>query len=428
MEVKVVCREAAALARHVATAVREDYRRTFDEFACRLDAVLPNLLATDFPSRNKQHWLAERLKREYGDGCYLVVNLSGRSYDTFELHGPVMDVVMSGCVPPLEVLLRLCVSVRKWLAASPGHVLVAHGANASLGGIAANSGPVVVLFSCYLSWDGRVTNPQEGFLQACSALGVPEEALWPSQRRYAGYFGLSQRELVHTAEPVPMLLSRIVLVEIGGDGQHRQVEVWQQDQLLFRSYVCDPEIPGAVLHVRVNCQGDMSVRVLRAREGKLEVDRPAPCAMEYMVLELQACFHTAFVQDGFLRFAAHELDIVDARELGKGSSIDLLFEEPTASLAQDPHGGAAIAYLAATAAVGPTSTAHPSGELTSRAVGARANLAHPGLCDQTTEDAVSPEASRAVAAATAAATAPTAARTGRPVFLADDIDAFFDDL
>ena len=44
-------------------------------------------------------------------GRYLVVNLSGQTYDTVELQGPVMDIVMSGCVPPIDVLSRQCYTV-----------------------------------------------------------------------------------------------------------------------------------------------------------------------------------------------------------------------------------------------------------------------------------------------------------------------------
>lgn len=205
---------------------RQEWQFTFEDYSCRLSLVRPNLIATDFPSRPRQHWLgsqskpslcnpstvpgglitryfspsvsftcqriltfllgnsgnkpgsglgyprgracvipgfltsplwrscvmflrfvfwlrlvrlAARLNRDHL-GSYLVINLSGSIYDTFELQGmqrdlnewygvdtveqylkgpvceskskhvtfneagPVMDIMMSGCVLPLEVL------------------------------------------------------------------------------------------------------------------------------------------------------------------------------------------------------------------------------------------------------------------------------------------------------------------------------------
>ena len=119
----------------------QEWQLTFVDYSCRLSLVRPNLMATDFPSRPRQHWLAARLNRDH-QGSYLLINLSGTSYDTFELQGlskregghcvpgPVMDIMMSGCVPPLEVLLRLVVSVHQWLNHTR-HVVVVHGADAA---------------------------------------------------------------------------------------------------------------------------------------------------------------------------------------------------------------------------------------------------------------------------------------------------------
>eukprot|EP00438_Fugacium_kawagutii_P021896 Skav219761 [mRNA] locus=scaffold569:290381:297942:- [translate_table: standard] len=164
----------------VGSFVAEEWQFTFEDYSCRLSLVRPNLIAADFPSRPRQHWLgpesceerkrerqlASRLNRDHPS--YLVINLSGCIYDTFELQGPVMDIMMSGCVLPLEVLLRLVVSVHHWLARAAGNVVVVHGADEPCG-TSANYGPgsfpVVLFFACYLSWVGKADHPKEAMLE-----------------------------------------------------------------------------------------------------------------------------------------------------------------------------------------------------------------------------------------------------------------------
>mmetsp|Transcript_101160 Transcript_101160/g.326508 ORF Transcript_101160/g.326508 Transcript_101160/m.326508 type:complete len:412 (+) Transcript_101160:149-1384(+) len=319
---------AASLARSATDTIRKEYKFTFDDLSCNLLTVRPNLLVVEFPRRNTLHWLATRLNRDHG-GSYLLVNLSGQTYDTNELQGPVMDIMMSGCVPPIDVLLRLCVSAHKWLSASPQNVLAAHGADSKESGVGA-LGPVVVLFASYLSWAGLVPYPMEGLLEVCSALNIPDAAVWPSQRRYLGYFELLQRGCLQTAGTPVMRLARLELVQVVGDGAFRLLEVWQQERLLFQADL-NPDsasvAKGAggttVLDVGAPCRGDIVVRVLRAAALASEESLP--------VLELQVCFHTAFVAavGNFARFPARELDSPfrsAGATLSPGCAIDVFLE------------------------------------------------------------------------------------------------------
>lgn len=343
---------AASLARSATDSIRKEYKFTFDELSTHLLPVRPNLLACEFPRRNVMHWLALRLNRDHS-GSYLVVNLSGQTYDTCELQGPVMDVVMSGCVPPVDVLLRLCVSMHKWLGSSEANVLAAHGPDSREVGIGA-LGPVVLLFACYLSWAGLVPHPMDGLLEVCNALNIGEAAVtvWPSHRRYLSYFELLQRGRLQTAETPLVRLARLVLIQVVGDGAFRVLEVWQQDRLLFQADL-NPDNPpeGEVadttaLRVGVPCRGDVVVRILRAAELSSAESLP--------VLELQACFHTAFIAavGSFARFPARELDVPaggrNGAPLPPDCAIDV-FLEPLEAEDEDPREKAVAAARAAAA-------------------------------------------------------------------------------
>jgi len=260
-----------------------------------------------------------------------------------------------------------------------------------------------VLLGCYLSWTGFAANPQEGMLTVCSMLGISEELIWPSHRRYAKYFALLQRSVIPTAGRPALTLRRVVLVGVGGDGVRRVLEVWQQDRLLFRAGVDTEELEGAVLHVGVQCCGDVSLRVLRT----------AVCAggaagqatgEQQTELELQACFHTAFVADGFVRFLGHELDAPEGAAPAS-AAIDAFLESGGGTEPEEQREAAAAATAAAAAAEGPGfPPGHPTGS------------GHFASEAQLRDDPGSPAA------------VPLDAKPGKVVFLPEDIDAFFDDL
>lgn len=97
-----------------------------------------------------------------------------------------MDIMMSGCVPPLELLLRLVVSVHQWLNKATRHVVVVHGADdpeTTAGKYGAGALPVVLFFACYLSWVGKADHPKEAMLEVSRRMGMAQP-LRPSQLRY----------------------------------------------------------------------------------------------------------------------------------------------------------------------------------------------------------------------------------------------------
>mmetsp|Transcript_32657 Transcript_32657/g.63079 ORF Transcript_32657/g.63079 Transcript_32657/m.63079 type:complete len:436 (-) Transcript_32657:94-1401(-) len=308
---------AAQLAKNATAALQDEYKFTFDDHCTRLFDIRPNLVAVEFPTRDRRRYLASLMNGIYGSD-YLVVNLSGETYDTSAFEGRVMDVVLSGCVPPLEILLRLCVSVHSWLVESSSRRLIAHGSEAGWldTSLSARSfGPAVVLFACYLSWLGSAVHPLEAMLDVCELVGISEASVQPSQRRYLTYFELLQRGVVEPSKRAPSQLKRIILVGIGGDELCRTLEVWQRDQLLFSTDLGSTDVDGAFVHVSGYCSGDLCVRILRsgiAGQGAIA-----------QVLEMQVCFHTTFVVDGFVRFTERDIDACNPTDLS-GCSIDVL--------------------------------------------------------------------------------------------------------
>ncbi|CAK9012179.1 unnamed protein product [Durusdinium trenchii] len=297
--VKVAAKEAAE-------AIQKEWQFTFEDYSCRLSLVRPNLIATDFPSRPRQHWLAARLNRDHS-GSYLVINLSGTSYDTYELQGPCMDIMMSGCVLPLEVLLRLVVSVQQWLSRAARNVVVVHGADDG-SGTAANYGPgsfpVVLFFACYLSWVGKADHPKEAMVEVTRRMGI-SRSLWPSQLRYLSYFELLQRGKLDLWSH-PARLARVVLVHAGSHLRDRALEVWKQEQLIFRTNVSEDDdvCHTSAFRITSPAEGDLSLRLVSRRAQE---DDGAVGDWE---LELQVCFHTALIAlaGGFTRFPSSEID------------------------------------------------------------------------------------------------------------------------
>lgn len=378
-------------AKDAAEALQKEWQFTFEDYSCRLSLVRPNLIATDFPSRPRQHWLAARLNRDHASS-YLVINLSGCIYDTFELQGPVMDIMMSGCVLPLEVLLRLVVSVHHWLARQARNVVVVHGADDPAGTAASygpGSFPVVLFFACYLSWVGKADHPKEAMLEVSRRMGI-SKTIWPSQLRYLSYFELLQRGNLDLWSH-PARLARVVLVHMGSQKRDRALEVWKQEHLLFRTNVSEDDdvCHTSAFRITSSAEGDLSLRLV-TRQAEVEDG-----AVGDWELELQVCFHTSLIAlaGGFTRFPSTEID--HAAELPEGCTLDV-FVERLSGGQEDADGSGSAA-----AAVAERSKQSPDAQ----------------FFDLSADDGVETHDERAPRESSRLS-----------VFAPDDIDAFFDEL
>jgi len=229
-----------------------------------------------------------------------------------------MDVAMNGCVPPVHVLLRLCVSVQTWLSGSPGRHLIVHGAKATKGDTSWSFGPAALLLGCYLSWIGLTPHPLEGAAEVCDALGITDKAVCPSQKRYLQYFELLHRGFSHSPSKHQARLSRVAFVGMGGDGIRRVLEIWQQDKKLFKENLGVVDKSGVIVQVTNRCVGDLVIQVLCVERGSGR--RPW--------LEFRACLNTAFVEGGYSRFESRDLDVPGSTDpLVQGISVDAVIEE-----------------------------------------------------------------------------------------------------
>eukprot|EP00928_Gymnodinium_smaydae_P080402 TRINITY_DN64100_c0_g1_i1.p1 TRINITY_DN64100_c0_g1~~TRINITY_DN64100_c0_g1_i1.p1 ORF type:complete len:479 (+),score=42.31 TRINITY_DN64100_c0_g1_i1:226-1662(+) len=293
-------------AREVLNQVHSEYVKTFEEHCCELAYLSTNFIAMEFPTPSKIFYLAHRLNSSHASN-YLVVNLSGDTYVTKEFEGQILDITVGIVSPPLDVILRLCASVHKWLLSDSAHVVVVH-CNASFLNTA-------VFFCCYQSWAGIVTHPKE-CLDLCKAkLGISS---WPpSMLRHLTYFELVRNGFLVPSEP--LRLSRIV-VTVPSQALERPppaLEVWQDRpaRKVFCSRFESWESGGLVygFHVSAQVIGDLSIRIRFPDDGS---------DIDFITL----AFHTAFVDmsvDGVscTRFSEAELD-----GSSNGFCVDLFLE------------------------------------------------------------------------------------------------------
>jgi hypothetical protein len=248
-------------------------------------------------------------------------------------------------------------------------------------------------------------------LDVCESVDIPEVSVRPSQRRYLTYFELLQRGVVEPSKRAPVQLKKLVLVGIGGDGLCRTLEVWQRDQLLFSTELGVADVDGAFVHVGGCCSGDLCVRILQS--GVVGQGASAQS------LEMQVCFHTSFIVDGFVRFTDRDIDACSRTNLS-GCSIDILVladdvPPSAASSASCPRSPAATAEADMCAGPGPAEAESPTKDgPIFRGGGDQGSNAGPQFFDLSPEpqffDLSAEDAEK------------------RTVFAPDDIDAFFDDL
>lgn len=352
-------KKVASLARGTAALIQDEYKLTFEDNCVRVLEVRPQLLAAEFPrNMHEREMLPKRLSRDHGED-YLLLNLSGKSYDTGHYRGPVLDILMCGCVAPVEVILRLCVSAHAWLSRSMSRCLVAHGgvgaavnplpwSRSTAADAAGAFGPVVMFFACYLSWAGLAANPLEAMIEVCEALRVPEDAIVPSHRRYLRNFELLQRGLVDTVKVPRLRLLQVVLEGVGGDGEARVLRVLHLDRVVLQAEVpfadelCSSMVRAPTCEIPA-CRGDVCVQVFRKPKAAKHTSEG-----DAYVLEIQVCFHLAFVNtDDVLRFCGRELDTPGLRTPADDCIVDVFFENAAPNAADAAPDGIAEALAAA---------------------------------------------------------------------------------
>eukprot|EP00730_Choanoeca_flexa_P020392 TRINITY_DN9962_c0_g2_i1.p1 TRINITY_DN9962_c0_g2~~TRINITY_DN9962_c0_g2_i1.p1 ORF type:complete len:845 (+),score=224.47 TRINITY_DN9962_c0_g2_i1:199-2733(+) len=158
-----------------------------------LTYITPKIVAMSLPAtglqatyRNKLTDVANFLTARHGS-CYMIINVSDKSYDISEFKNQVLDFGWPDhTAPPLERLCSICNSIDNWLEADPNNVIAVH----CKGG----KGRTGVVIAAYLSFKRLFPTPEEAMHQfaisrfsddGTAAVGISN----PSQRRYVHYFG-----------------------------------------------------------------------------------------------------------------------------------------------------------------------------------------------------------------------------------------------
>lgn len=207
------------------------------------------------------------------------------------------------------------------------------------------------------------------------------------------YFELLHRDLVKTSSMHTIALTRLVLVALGGDGIERVLEVCRDERILFQTELETKSTADVIVTMNVKCRGDAAIRIRTRKPGSKETAEQ---------LELQVCFHSAFLTDGFARFPAHELDQFGV-SANQDCALDVFFEQVDNGDPQDMREVQAAAAAAAAVAEGPV-TAEVKSDKRDGYESAPEPTPAAEVFDMTESD------------------------SPRLVFKADDIDAFFADL
>merc|ERR1712008_518782 len=171
---------------------------------------------------------------------------------------------------------------------------------------------------------------------------------------------------------------------------------------MFSTELGVADVDGAFVHVGGCCSGDLCVRILQSGV--------AGQGASAQILEMQVCFHTAFIVDGFVRFTDRDIDACSLTNLS-GCSIDVLVlsddvppsdaSRSTCLLLPEAKAGAAIC---AGPGLAEAESLTNHGRI-SCGGDDQGSVAGPQFFDLSAEDAEK-----------------------RTVFAPDDVDAFFDDL
>lgn len=147
--------------------------------ACR---VSEGLYALACPCSERIQTLAARLNSAFSQRM-LILDMSGDPYDTTVFDGDVVDVAFQCLpVPPLELLMELCLLASGWLSSEQTNVLLVYG---QLGNF--SSRPVAFL-ACFMTFRGLHCHLADALQDACEKVGCSLAAFVPSQRRYLAYF------------------------------------------------------------------------------------------------------------------------------------------------------------------------------------------------------------------------------------------------
>jgi len=289
-----------------------------------------SLRALDSPARLRQ-WI----EQHFAASQFVVWNLSGLAYDYEMLGGKVVVYSFPAHpVPPLDALVEIATSVHDWLEADGSNVAILHD-------ISGRRSAVVGACAQQLGNKGRRRSLDSIVLP----LGHVGRALVPTQHRFFKYFCacLNEQNRIVLKRAVPLVLARVIvngIPDFGLGTQCRPVlrvldaksvaggtapgfSVSQEDLSFSLSPVSPcPSSSEQGPFTPTTVTGDVLLRVYHARADTNE-----------LVTMFAVGFHTSFVTDMSLRFAADEIDgAVGNANFPADFFIDLFFSAASSSV------------------------------------------------------------------------------------------------
>ena len=222
------------LLRQLFSGKKKRFRK--DGFNLDLTYVTPRVIAMSIPAegihklyRNSADTVARFLGQRH-EGQYLVMNLSGLSYDYNKFADKVMDFPWPDHYPPpIELLFQACKAMHAWHKLDINNVTVVH--------CRAGKGRTGTLICCYMLFSGRLSGPEEALTyyrqkRFSKGGGVTQ----PSQVRYVHYFADILKEKVKY--PLVRQLDKIQLrtaPHMNGNSCKPFIEIYKDDLLVYSS-------------------------------------------------------------------------------------------------------------------------------------------------------------------------------------------------
>jgi len=325
---KAAAKDVAVVANKVSDVVQSEYQRTFVDLDCTIIQVRPNIQVMEFPADDCIDRLATRLNANHAQKM-MILNLSEKTYMTSKFDGKVVAVNFHGLpVPPLKVLVDLCISAQSWLETDPANVLILHGSDRY-------DGPALFL-GCFMTMQGLYDESSEALQESCKLLKISaEEDVSPSQRRYLTYFQRVIQGKWQKCQRLCVLRTHLNTVprfeKEGGSVAFRpSLEIWCGGGLKYSSLGSGDE--DFVTLPAEFCDDDACVSFQLPSDMYLDGD--VMICIQHMhsdgtrELAVRFVFHTGCLPDGFqLQLAKSDLDCAcfDDR-FPDESFLDLIFE------------------------------------------------------------------------------------------------------
>jgi protein-tyrosine phosphatase len=226
--------------------------------------------------RNPENDVAKFMK-QYHEGHFLILNLSGREYHYEKFDNRVVDFHWKDHYPPsLRLLFRICETIDTYLMADEQNVVAVH--------CLAGKGRTGVAVAAYLLFNKQCETAEEALeffnsRRVSKGSGIKQ----PSHKRYVAYFEAALHNKIELGPPMRLetvVMSSVPSFDTRTGGCCPVLEIYKDDALLYTSAHGDGEIfeftPNAhsivVFRVNTDLQGDVMLKLVHIVAKKMKKD------------------------------------------------------------------------------------------------------------------------------------------------------------